>query len=247
MAQVVEPNAAIRCPFDTGDLQRVMKRPAERGDGIPISPRAGEQGCVRATVPVALCCSDAALNNALDQIRCERHHPRFVEFAVTDMQNAGLEIEIGLRKPQQFSSSQPSQVEKTQRGAKNSRSYRRPLPRRKLGTGLQETAALISAEHARQKLLSNDPQGLAIRYDHTGIVQTQEAADLPDERQAVRASRLRFGASPGDVLVYNCGSDERISCGQAGAQKTVEVAQDATFLSIAVTHCMLQGEEPREL
>jgi hypothetical protein len=86
-----------------------------------------------------------------------------------------------------------------------------------------------------------------IRYDHTGIVQAQEAADLPDERQAVRACRLRFGASPGDVLVHNCGSDERISCGQAGAQKTVEVAQDTTFLSIAVAHCMLQGDEPREL
>ena len=121
------------------------------------------------------------------------------------------------------------------------------LPRRKLGTGLQETAALISAEHARQKLLSHDPQGPAIRYDHTGIVQAQEAADLPNERQAMRACRLRFGASPSNVLVHNCGSDERISCGQASAQKTVQVAQDATFLSIAVTHCMLQGEEPREL
>src|SRR5580658_7161580 len=130
---------------------------------------------------------------------------------MTDAQCAGLEIEIGLRKPQQFSSSQSSQVEKTQRGAKNSRPYGRPLPRRKLGTGLQEAAALITAEHARQKLLSHDPQGPAIRYDHTGIVQAQEAPDLPDKRQAVRTCRLRFGASPGDVLVHNCGSDERIS------------------------------------
>jgi len=196
---------------------------------------------------MALARRDAALNNALDQIRCERYQPRFVEFAMTDAQGAGLEIEIGLRKPQQFSSSQPSQVEKTQRGAKNSRPYRRPLPRRKLGTGLQETAALISAEHARQKLLPDDPQGPAIRYDHTGIVQAQEAADLPDERQAVRACRLRFGASPGNELVHNCGIENRISYGQPSAQKTVEVAQDATFLSIAVTHCMLQGEELREL
>jgi len=196
---------------------------------------------------MALARRDAAVNNALDQIRCQRHQPRFVEFAVTDAQGAGLEIEVGLRKPQQFSSSQPSQVENTQRGAKNSRSYRRPLPRRKLGTGLQETAALISAEHAGQKLLPDDPQGTAIRYDHTGIVQAQEAADLPDERQAVRACRLRFGASPGDELVHNCGSDNRVRCGQASAQKTVEVAQDATFLSIAVAHCMFQGKEPREL
>jgi hypothetical protein len=247
MAQVMEPNAAIRCPFDAGDFKRVMKRAAESGDGIPISPRAGEQRCVRATRPVPLGCRDAALNNALDQIRCERHEPRFVEFAVTDAQGAGLEIKIALRKPQQFSSSQTSQVEKTQRGAKNSRPYRRHLPRRKLGTGYKETAALIAAEHARQKLLSHDPQGPAVRYDHTGIVQAQEAADFSDERQAVCACRLRFGASPGDVLVHNCGSDERINCGQASAQKTVEVAQDATFLSIAVTHCMLQGEEPREL
>src|SRR5579864_9048283 len=148
-----------------------MKRAAERGDGIPISPRAGEQRCVQTTLPEPLGCSDAALNNALDQILCEWHQPRFVEFAVTDAQGAGLEIEIGVRKPQQFSSSQPSQVEKTQRGAKNSRPYRRPLPRRKLGTGLQKTAALISAKHARHKRRSQDPQGPAIRYDHTGIVQ----------------------------------------------------------------------------
>jgi hypothetical protein len=130
---------------------------------------------------------------------------------MTDAQGAGVEIEIGLRKPQQFSSSQPSQVEKTQRGAKNSRPYRGPLPPRKLGTSLQETAALISAEHARQKLLPDNPQGPAIRYYHTGIVQAQEAADLPDERQAVGACRLRFSTSPGNVLVHNCGGDDRIS------------------------------------
>ena len=41
MAQVMEPNAAIRCPFDSGDFQRVMKPAAECGDGIPISARAG--------------------------------------------------------------------------------------------------------------------------------------------------------------------------------------------------------------
>jgi hypothetical protein len=100
MAQVMEPNAAISCPFDAGDLQRVMKRAAERGDGIPTSVRAGEQRCVRATGPVTLSRSDAALNNALDQIRCERYQARFVEFAVTDMQGASIEIEVGMRKPQ---------------------------------------------------------------------------------------------------------------------------------------------------
>ena len=63
----------------------------------------------------------------------------------------------------------------------------------------------------------------------------------------MRACRLRFGASPGDVLVHNCGGDERIGCGQTSAQKTVELAQSATFLSIAVTHCMFQREESREL
>jgi hypothetical protein len=157
MTQVMEPNAAVSCPFDAGDPQRVMKRAAERGDGIPTPARAGEQGCIRATGPVALRRSDAALNNAVDQIRCEWYHARFVEFAVMDMQGASIEIEVSLRNPEWFSSSQPSQVEKTQRGAKTSRTYGRPLPRRQLGTGLQETAALISAEHARHKLLSHDP------------------------------------------------------------------------------------------
>jgi hypothetical protein len=153
----MQPNAAIRCPFDVGDFQRIMKCTPECGDGIPTSVWAGEQRCVRATGPVALRRGGAALNNALDQIRCERHQPRFVEFAVTNMQGAGIEIKVGLCKPQQFSSSHPSQVEDTQRGAKNSRTYGRSLPRRQLGTGLQESATLISAEHARHKLLSHDP------------------------------------------------------------------------------------------
>ena len=42
MTQVMKPNAAIRCPFDPGDFQHVMKPAAERGDGIPISARAGK-------------------------------------------------------------------------------------------------------------------------------------------------------------------------------------------------------------
>jgi len=74
-----------------------MKRAAERGDGIPISPWAGEQRCVQATGPEPLGCGDAALNHALDQIRCEWHQPRFVEFAVTDAQGAGLLINSSSR------------------------------------------------------------------------------------------------------------------------------------------------------
>jgi hypothetical protein len=73
MTQVMKPNAGIRRPFDSGDFQRVMKRAAQRGDGISTSARAGEQWCVRSTWPMALARGDTAVNNALDQIRCERH------------------------------------------------------------------------------------------------------------------------------------------------------------------------------
>jgi hypothetical protein len=126
----------------------------------------------------------------LNQFRCERHQPRFVELAVTDVQRAGVEIEVGLRKAQQFSGSQPGKVEEAQRGAEDSGTYGRSLPGRQLGTGLQETPALIFAEHAWHKRLSHDSQGPAIRHDHTGIVKTQEAADLPEECQPVRACCL---------------------------------------------------------
>ena len=73
MTQVMKANAAIRCPFDSGDFQCVMKRAAQRGNGISTSARAGEQRRVRLPRPVPLPRRDAALNNALDQIRCERH------------------------------------------------------------------------------------------------------------------------------------------------------------------------------
>jgi hypothetical protein len=157
MSQVMEPNTAIRCSFDAGDFQRIMERSAERGDGIPTSARTGEQRCVREPWSEALFRSGAALNEALNQIGRERQHPRFVELAVTDMQGAGIEIEVVLRKPQQFSGSQPGKVEEAQCGAQDSSTYGRSLPGRQLGTGLQKTPALISAEHARHKLLLHDP------------------------------------------------------------------------------------------
>ena len=75
----------------------------------------------------------------------------------------------------------------------------------------------------------------------------EEAADLPDERQAMRSCDLRFGASSGGKVVHNCGSDERISCLQASVQKTVQAMQDATFLSIAVTHCIVGIENSKSL
>jgi hypothetical protein len=119
MTQVMEPNTAIRCPFDTGDFQRIMECTAERGDGISTAAGAGEQRCVREPWPEALFSTGAALNDVLNQIRCERHHPRFVELAVADMQHASFEVEVGLGKSQQFSSSQPGQVEKVQCGAED--------------------------------------------------------------------------------------------------------------------------------
>jgi len=153
----MEPNAAVGCPFDTGDFQRIMECSAERGDGIPVPARAGEQRCVREQWPEALFCSGAALNYALDKIRCERHYPRFVELTVTDMQGADIEIEVFLGKPQEFSGSQPGKIEEAQRGAEDSSTYGRSLPRRQLSTGLQEPPAFVSIEHAWHKLLRHDP------------------------------------------------------------------------------------------
>ena len=49
-----------------------------------------------------------------------------------------------------------------------------------------EVSAIVCSE-VNTTFLSDDPQGPAIRYDHTGIVQAHEAADLSDERQAVRS------------------------------------------------------------
>lgn len=112
MSKAVEPNAAVGCPFDADGLQQVMEGPAERGDGIPASARAGEQRHLGETGPVVLGCDDAAVNQALDQIRCHRDHSRLVEFAMTDKQRAGVEIEVGLRKPQQLPSPQSSQIQK---------------------------------------------------------------------------------------------------------------------------------------
>src|SRR5262249_10158910 len=78
--------------------------------------------------------------------------PAIVEIAVADMQHASFEVEVGLGKSQQFSSSQPGQVKKMQCGAEDRGTYGTPPARRQLDTGLQKPPALISAEHARHKL-----------------------------------------------------------------------------------------------
>jgi hypothetical protein len=100
VTQVMEPYTAIGCPLDAGDFQRIMECSAECGNGIPTSARAGEQRCVREPSPKVLLRRGAAINDVLNQIRCERHHPRFVELAAIDMQGGGIEIEVVLRKSQ---------------------------------------------------------------------------------------------------------------------------------------------------
>ena len=47
MSKVMQPNAAVRCPFDPGDFQSVVERSAKRGNGISTSARAGEQRHMR--------------------------------------------------------------------------------------------------------------------------------------------------------------------------------------------------------
>src|SRR3954449_12275230 len=98
------------------------------------------------------------------------------------MQAARVCLEVGLRKSQQFSSTQSSQIEKPKSHAQNSSAYWRCLPRWQLGASLQETDALLFAEHTGYKLVPHNAERPAIRHSNTGIFQSQEAAHLSNER-----------------------------------------------------------------
>src|ERR1022692_4353285 len=58
------------------------------------------------------------------------------------------------------------------------------------------------------------------------------------------AIRLRFSAPSSNVIVHNSHRDNRIFWREASIEKTIQLAQRAPLLSIAVTHGVLLSEEP---
>src|SRR3954470_14325980 len=98
------------------------------------------------------------------------------------MQAARVDLEVGLRKSQQFSSTQSSQIEKPKSHAQNSSAYWRCLPRWQLGASLQETDALLFAEHTGYTRVRHTGERRAIRHTNTGIFRSEEPARLANER-----------------------------------------------------------------
>jgi len=159
------------------------------------------------------------------------------------MQQAYVEIDIGPGKSQKLSGSQSGQVQEAQGSAQNCVPNRRCPSFHQLGASLQEAFALFSAEHARHKSLTHNPQGPAIRYDCARVFEAQKTTDLSDQSQTMRARRLRFGAPSGYIVMHNLERDQRIIWQQASTEKAIQLAQRATLLSIAVAHGVLLSEE----
>jgi hypothetical protein len=82
-----------------------------------------------------------------------------------DMKQACIEVDIGLCESQKLSGPKAGKIQKAQGSAQNSVPDRRCPSLRQLSASLQETFALVSAEHARYEVLSHNPQKAAIRYD----------------------------------------------------------------------------------
>jgi len=82
-----------------------------------------------------------------------------------DMQQACVEVAIGLCESQKLSGPEPGKIQKAQGSAQDCVPNRRCPSLRQLFTSLQETFTLVSAEHPWHKFLAHNPQGAAIRYD----------------------------------------------------------------------------------
>src|ERR1035438_4724762 len=98
-----------------------------------------------------------------------------------EMQQACVEVDIGLGESQKLSGSQAGKIQKAQGSAQDCAPNRRCPSFRQLSASLQKTLTLVSAEHPWHKFLAHDPQGAAVWHDRPGVFETQEATDFPHE------------------------------------------------------------------
>jgi hypothetical protein len=157
MTKVMEPDAFVACALNTCDFQSLVESCPQGSDRIAPSAWTGKQRDVRQGRSEVLGCNGPALNETRDQVRGNRDHSRFIEFAVTDTECTGVEIDIGMCEPQQLSSAQSSEVQKSQRGPEYFSAYWRCATCRQLSTCLKETPALIPIKHTRDKFRSHNP------------------------------------------------------------------------------------------
>src|SRR5258708_17415179 len=151
------------------------------------------------------------------------------------MKQAFVEIYISLSEPQQFSSSQSSQIKNPQGRAQHGIAGGRGSSNRKLGARLQKGLPLVSAEYARDKPLARNPQRPPVWHNGTGVFELQKAAELTDERQSMRSCRFSLGASASNVVLHVGKRDQRIFRRQTSSVKTILLAQRTTILPVAIT------------
>src|SRR5260221_6563863 len=163
------------------------------------------------------------------------------------MKQAFVEIYISLSEPQQFSSSQSSEIKTPQGRAKHGIAGGRGSSNRKLGARLQKGLPLVSAEYARDKPLARNPQRPPVWHNGTGVFELQKAAELTDERQSMRSCRFSLGASASNVVLHDGQRDQRIFRRQTSSEKTIQLAQRTALLPVAITHGTLLSEELTKL
>ncbi|MGB7592166.1 MAG: hypothetical protein WCD04_03260 [Terriglobia bacterium] len=124
LPQVMQPNAAVARTFNAGASQYLVEGIAKGHDRILPPAWANEERRLGKARTEVLDGARAAVKEPRDQVRSKRHHSRFVKLDVADMQGASIEIDVGLREPQEFPDPQSDQVQNAQRSAKDNRAYR---------------------------------------------------------------------------------------------------------------------------
>ena len=112
------------------------------------------------------------------------------------MKQAFVEIYISLSEPQQFSSSQSSQIKNPQGRAQHGIAGGRGSSNRKLGARLQKGLPLVSAEYARDKPLARNPQRPPVWHNGTGVFVLPQLKSEESVNEKCRVVEEVFGARP---------------------------------------------------
>jgi hypothetical protein len=125
MTKIMEPNTIVASALNARSVQCLVERITKGSDRIASPAWANKKRLLGRAGAEVLYGNRTTVNKMLDHVWGQWDHSRFVEFGMTDMEGASVEINVCMCEPQQLPCPQSSEIQNAQCGAKNSGAYRR--------------------------------------------------------------------------------------------------------------------------
>src|ERR1035438_3944143 len=104
--------------LNVGCFQRLVESSAQGGNRIPPPAWTGEERLFRPGAEAPGCQRPAA-RQLLSQVRCNRNHSGLVKLGMPNMQQACVEVDIGLCESQKLSGPEAGKIQKAQGSAQD--------------------------------------------------------------------------------------------------------------------------------